>query len=104
MVVVKYSTNSETSGLFLNPCYLADTLDSKLGATIIRSRDQNLDPDIRSQRWTSATENQGSIQSHVAGKTASCVLCSIVPMKDHRKFQLIANLHSVVGTGLDFHD
>jgi hypothetical protein len=87
LVVIEHAVNPEIccSGLFPYARHFSNALDSNFLGRMIRHRNQNLNPNIRSDWRAPAAENQRSVQCNVAGEAALCVFSPVIPMENDRQ-------------------
>jgi len=103
MVVIEDSVNSKgfASSLFDNPGYDANAFDAHFLAALVGRWNQNFDAD-RCAHWrTSATENQRTIQSNVAGEAAPDPFFSVIPVENDGEPQRVPDGGSAVQTLLE---
>jgi hypothetical protein len=93
LVVIEHAANSKKDGTQVlgNSCHLSHTLDSNFLGSSVRRRDQDLNPNICSNRWAFAAQYQGAVQGDVGGEAPSGVLNPVVPMEDNGQPQLVSH-------------
>lgn len=84
-----------------NPRNLTGAFNSDFFAGVIRCRKQDLDPNVRSDRWTSAAQYEGAVQRDIAGKPALRMFRPVAPVEDDWKPQLVSNRGPVLHRHLE---
>lgn len=93
MIIIKHPlhTKGAKSGKRYSSGDPPDTLDPQFFVRMVRRRDQYFDSHFRSDCWTRAAEDQGSIQCNITRETSRGALYSVIPVENHWKSQLVSN-------------
>jgi hypothetical protein len=93
MVVVECSLNPKcaASRLVHHTSDSSQALDPNFLTTLVWRWNQKLNANLRSDWRAFAAENQGAVESNIAGEAALRVLCAVIPMEDYRQLQLVAD-------------
>jgi hypothetical protein len=84
LVVTENAANPEIARtrLFGHPGYLSHTLDPNFLGPLVWRRDQNLNSNISSNRWTPAAQNERTVQRDIGCEAAPGLLRPVVPVKN----------------------
>src|SRR5579871_3150237 len=80
-----------TSRLPFDPVYLSRALDLQRLSNFVRRRNQDLNEDVRSDRWRNRAMDQRPFQRNVAREAGAVVLALFLPVEDHRQLTGIAH-------------
>jgi hypothetical protein len=98
IIIVKPPTKAEATApeTILDPGYLTYALDSQLAAWLLRGREQNLDPNVRPDRWAFAAIDEGSAHRKIPGEPDIGVLRLITPVEDGGQAKFVTHSRSAL--------
>jgi hypothetical protein len=93
MVVVKLTAYTKSASAFVqfNSYNFADTFNPELGNLIIRRRNQYFQQNVTPNRWTSAANDECTVERDILREPTFRVLSSVVPVKNHWQPKLVTN-------------
>jgi hypothetical protein len=96
--VVKDPIHAKTTGLLCDPDNLAHTLYVQFLPALIWRREQDFDPNLRSNWWARSTEDEDPVQRNIVGESPFCSFCAINPVEDDGKSEVVSNSGSSLHT------
>jgi hypothetical protein len=89
--IFKHPMNSEASGLLRYARNFTDTLDSQLFVATIWGWKQDLNPNVRSNWWAFAAEDQCPIQCDVVREPPFGTFCPVIPVENNWQAQSVSD-------------